>query len=130
MIPCEMNIENWKLKLNISPFKTGKCSIPNVQFPTVVLKEICYEENGAVERPFIDKPIKKIWCIFALPLFLQSFRIELWCNGSTTDFGSVCLGSNPSSSTKSQDIPGFFILRSSSYGPVLPLPGPRSRRKF
>ena len=26
-------------------------------------------------------------------------NIELWCNGSTTDFGSVCLGSNPDSST-------------------------------
>ena len=25
--------------------------------------------------------------------------IELWCNGSTTDFGSVCPGSNPGSST-------------------------------
>ena len=24
---------------------------------------------------------------------------ELWCNGSTTDFGSVCPGSNPGSST-------------------------------
>jgi prolyl oligopeptidase len=24
---------------------------------------------------------------------------EVWCNGSTTDFGSVCLGSNPSTST-------------------------------
>ena len=21
--------------------------------------------------------------------------IEIWCNGSTTDFGSVCSGSNP-----------------------------------
>lgn len=35
-----------------------------------------------------------------MPLFLHSLSIELWCNGSTTDFGSVCLGSNPSSSTK------------------------------
>ena len=25
--------------------------------------------------------------------------IGLWCNGSTTGFGSVCLGSNPGSST-------------------------------
>ena len=25
---------------------------------------------------------------------------ELWCNGSTTDSDSVCLGSNPGSSTK------------------------------
>ena len=26
-------------------------------------------------------------------------HIGLWCNGSTTDFGSVCLGSNPSNPT-------------------------------
>ena len=26
--------------------------------------------------------------------------IEIWCNGSTTDFGSVCPGSNPGISTK------------------------------
>ncbi len=25
--------------------------------------------------------------------------IGLWCNGSTTGFGSVCLGSNPGSPT-------------------------------
>lgn len=25
--------------------------------------------------------------------------IELWCNGSTTVFGTVCVGSNPASST-------------------------------
>lgn len=27
-------------------------------------------------------------------------KIDLWCNGSTTDFGSVCLGSNPGRSTQ------------------------------
>ena len=26
--------------------------------------------------------------------------IEAWCNGNTTDFGSVILGSNPSASSK------------------------------
>lgn len=26
--------------------------------------------------------------------------IEIWCNGSTTDFGSVCPGSNPGISTR------------------------------
>ena len=31
-------------------------------------------------------------------LYLQS-GIEVWCNGSTTDFGSVCPGSNPGTST-------------------------------
>ncbi len=30
------------------------------------------------------------------------FRIGLWCNGSTTGFGSVCPGSNPGKPTKSE----------------------------
>mgnify|MGYP006965557504 CR=1 FL=1 len=45
----------------------------------------------------------------------------LWCNGSTTGFGSVCPGSNPGSPTtmqliaaknplKSQVFSGFFLL--------------------
>ena len=39
-------------------------------------------------------------------------QIEIWCNGSTTDFGSVCLGSNPGISTqKAGDIfIGFFVF--------------------
>ena len=35
-------------------------------------------------------------------LLSEIFEIELWCNGSTTDFDSVCLGSNPGSSTNKQ----------------------------
>jgi hypothetical protein len=31
-----------------------------------------------------------ILLIFYAALFLHSFRIDPWCNGSTTDFGSVC----------------------------------------
>ena len=40
---------------------------------------------------------------------------ELWCNGSTTDSDSVCLGSNPGSSTKDSLLillsREFFIFR-------------------
>ncbi len=39
--------------------------------------------------------------------------IGLLCKGSTTDFDSVCLGSNPSNPTKKskpRHLPGFFIL--------------------
>jgi hypothetical protein len=43
--------------------------------------------------------MKKFGSSFLCLYFCTPFRIELWCNGSTTDFGSVCLGSNPSSST-------------------------------
>ena len=39
---------------------------------------------------------------------------ELWCNGSTTDSDSVCLGSNPGSSTKNSLLlllsREFFVL--------------------
>ena len=35
---------------------------------------------------------------------------ELWCNGSTTDSDSVCLGSNPGSSTKVPLLRGAFFL--------------------
>ena len=35
------------------------------------------------------------------PLFRkEAQRIVLWCNGSTTGFGSVCLGSNPGRTTQ------------------------------
>ena len=30
--------------------------------------------------------------------------IEIWCNGSTTDFGSVCPGSNPGISTRKRQL--------------------------
>ena len=30
----------------------------------------------------------------------RAIRIVLWCNGSTTGFGSVCLGSNPGRTTQ------------------------------
>ena len=37
------------------------------------------------------------------------FYIEIWCNGSTTDFGSVCPSSNLGiSTTKARHPPGFF----------------------
>ena len=32
-------------------------------------------------------------------VFIKQY-IEAWCNGNTTDFGSVILGSNPSASSK------------------------------
>ncbi len=36
--------------------------------------------------------------VFLRPQLMKG--IELWCNGSTTDFGSACVGSNPASSTE------------------------------
>lgn len=40
-------------------------------------------------------------------------HIVSWCNGSTADSGSVCLGSNPSETTKkadNQSIASFFFI--------------------
>jgi hypothetical protein len=48
----------------------------------------------------------------------RKLRIELWCNGSTTDFGSVCLGSNPSSSTTNKNL---SVHREVSLFPLLPV---------
>ena len=70
-------------------------------------------------------------CIFRdILLSLHRFLTEspmfgLWCNGSTTGFGSVCPGSNPGSPTtiqliaaknplKSQVLVGFFVILSPS----------------
>ena len=37
---------------------------------------------------------------FAVPFQKTGSQIEIWCNGSTTDSGSVSEGSSPSISTK------------------------------
>ena len=39
-------------------------------------------------------------CLFLPSEITISVMIGLWCNGSTTDFDSVCLGSNPGNPTK------------------------------
>lgn len=39
-----------------------------------------------------------------IQLILQTkIKIDPWCNGSTADFGSACLGSNPGGSTKNKN---------------------------
>ena len=49
-------------------------------------------------------------CIFAAELMIWN---ELWCNGSTTDFGSACVGSSPASSTRnSHRFGGSFFYKS------------------
>ena len=41
---------------------------------------------------------------FCIPYKISPFIIEVWCNGSTTDFGSVSLGSSPDASTNTTTI--------------------------
>ncbi len=56
--------------------------------------------------------------IFALPNQNLGNGIGLWCKGSTTDFDSVCLGSNPSNPTKKRpEISSgrFFTLKQLNY---------------
>lgn len=38
--------------------------------------------------------------VFTGSIPVQSTNFEVWCNGSTRDFGSLCRGSNPLTSTK------------------------------
>ena len=48
-----------------------------------------------------------------LPLHPANAVIVRWCNGSTTDYGSVCPGSNPGRTTttalQSDKLQGFFF---------------------
>ena len=54
--------------------------------------------------PYVEKK-----CIFAAELMIKD---ELWCNGSTTDFGSACVGSSPASSTRnSHRFGGSFFYK-------------------
>ena len=55
-------------------------------------------------KPFWEKCSNPIFALllkkFSFELFkMGTLEIGLWCNGSTTDFDSVCLGSNPSNPT-------------------------------
>ena len=43
--------------------------------------------------------VPRIYYIFNYPVSYL-IGIEVWCNGSTTDFGSACPGSSPGTSTK------------------------------
>ena len=42
------------------------------------------------------------YVIIFIPLRPKNLKIVPWCNGSTTDFGSVCIGSNPVGTTTSK----------------------------
>ena len=49
--------------------------------------------------------------LYRVPKFFNVnyiFIIGLWCNGSTIDFGSICLGSNPNKPAKHQNL--FLIF--------------------
>ena len=46
-------------------------------------------------------------------------RIVLWCNGSTTGFGSVCPGSNPGRTTKKSAFEADFFIDTTGDGELI-----------
>ena len=59
-----------------------------------------------------------------MSIFASAEMIEPWCNGNTTDFGSVVLGSNPDGSTRPLRAPeGPFSHIPSRSTHSLPQPG-------
>ena len=64
--------------------------------------EVVLNERAVSET---EKKSEIIWKVFIKTLIFAAFSEEntkkfgLWCNGSTTGFGSVCPGSNPGSPT-------------------------------
>ena len=49
---------------------------------------------------------------FQFSFFNSHFSILIvpWCNGSTSDFGSACPGSNPGGTTENASNEAFFVL--------------------
>ena len=52
----------------------------------------------------LSKPTKTL----PLPRFRRKDVFDLWCNGNTTDFGSVFQGSSPCRSTRGKNV-GFEL---------------------
>ena len=99
-------------------------NVHNIFFPH---KLSCFANKGKDSRQKQKKSQKIIWKVFIKTLIFAAFSEEntkkfgLWCNGSTTGFGSVCPGSNPGSPTtiqliaaknplKSQVLVGFLLF--------------------
>ena len=61
-----------------------------------------FEGAGAIDSQATRDVGQKNFAILKSLLYLCTAferRIELWCNGNTSDFGSEILGSSPDSST-------------------------------
>ena len=76
--------------------------------------EVVLNERAVSET---EKKSEIIWKVFIKTLIFAAFSEEntkkfgLWCNGSTTGFGSVCPGSNPGSPTTNQRKRGCLKMR-------------------
>ena len=60
-----------------------------------------WKKHGARVRKciFLHFVLVKAYRLITFPAPRGNNHIASWCNGSTTDFDSVCLGSNPSEAT-------------------------------
>ena len=59
-----------------------------------------FADNHLFFEKYFAKSVKLY--TFAVPISETGSQIEIWCNGSTTDSGSVSEGSSPSISTSSE----------------------------
>src|SRR5689334_24599136 len=62
--------------------------------------------------------LRSLPCLDYVPPLKYSGTLGEWCNGSTADSGSACLGSNPSSPVPSRASLGFFASRAHTHGPT------------
>ena len=87
----------------------------------LLLERIAPAAAGAIDSQATRDVGQKNFAILKSLLYLCTAferRIELWCNGNTSDFGSEILGSSPDSSTKMR-INEFLFIRIYSF-PIEP----------
>ena len=62
------------------------------------IRESVLQSNGEEKRGFPEENQRRLGLLPSNFVSLQN-GIEVWCNGSTTDFGSACPSSNLGTST-------------------------------
>ena len=108
-----------------APFgDAAACMKPQAKQPAtrpLLLERILPTAAGAIDSQATRDVGQKNFAILKSLLYLCTVferRIELWCNGNTSDFGSEILGSSPDSSTKMR-INEFLFIRIYSF-PIEP----------
>lgn len=108
-----------------APFgDAAACMKPQAKQPAarpLLLERIAPAAAGAIDSQATRDVGQKNFAILKSLLYLCTAferRIELWCNGNTSDFGSEILGSSPDSSTKMR-INEFLFIRIYSF-PIEP----------
>ena len=89
-------LDDCTLYVTVEPCRTSAAATPSSPPPSSIPAPKSLPACSATNAPPWSKNISKAKDKFTI--FAPG--IEVWCNGSTTDFGSVCSGSNPDTSTK------------------------------